>query len=201
MTALRTEGILLRTLDFQDHHQIATLFSPDQGIMKLILKGNGRSKGSSSRISPLMQVECVYVPGKGELCKTVEISILNPLLSLRDRLVSLNAACDLAHTIISSQWPGKPSPLLYELLFYYLKKIPQIAQIQAALASFHLKVLKHDGLIGEHLEEQYLPFSSDEKLILLQLLACRTIREIDAIFISTELLERIKHFFVDKIKN
>lgn len=143
-----TQGIILRVISFRENDQILSLFTPDEGLIKVIYKRNqSRRWGGQGHCMPLTQVELVYREKKGEIFQCYEITYLPALLSLRKELLFLNVACDLLQAILSSQLIGKAAPQLYALLSFYLKKIPIITNPWVLAASFRLKILKHDGLI------------------------------------------------------
>lgn len=143
----QTEGIVLQSFPFQDYDQILTLYSAQYGILKLIVKGARSSKRRlEMACSPLSRVECIYREGKGDIYTCREIRLLDGLLALRQNLELLESACELVNVIQHSQWPGKPSAALYDLLKRFLEYLPQ-ARFPASLSmSFRLKVLKHEGL-------------------------------------------------------
>ena len=144
-----TEGIILRVIPFNDYDQIASIFTPEVGLIKILHKG-GRNKHRKEKIScmPLMRVEIAYREKKGEIfaCDALHCIEMFPLL--RTDLPSLETACDLLQVILDSQLMGKGAPQLYALLCYYLKKIPQTTHPSLLSASFRLKLLKHDGMVS-----------------------------------------------------
>jgi DNA repair protein RecO (recombination protein O) len=197
MKDVRTEGVILRALDFQEHHQILTLFSPDCGIVKIITKSfsKARLKKGDPRLSPLVQVDCLYAIGNHELCKCQEISIINPFLELRTSFSCLNTACQLAQSILQSQLGEKPAPLLYQLFISCLKKLPSLAHYDTLTSCFRLKILKHEGYIGDQISQ----FKPEEIKIANQLLNCRSFAELDALIPPLEFHEKVKSYFINQI--
>jgi DNA repair protein RecO (recombination protein O) len=144
-----TEGIILKAIPFRDYDHILTLFTPDAGLIKVLYRFNrGGRRGLRSLCDPLTKVEVVYRENRGEIYTCREIHSIDALLSLRERLSSLQAACDLVQAIQASQWIGKPAPLIYHLFCFYLKKISVAEYPWGLAASFRLKLLKHDGIIS-----------------------------------------------------
>lgn len=142
-----TEGIVLRAIPFQDYDHILTLFTPEAGIMKLLVHGS-RSKRRSVQglCMPLTKVSAVYQEKRGEIFSCRELALLEPFSHLRNDLPRLEAACDVLDAISRSQLAGKPAPLLYTLLCFILERIPH-APFPIALATcYRLKLLKHEGL-------------------------------------------------------
>lgn len=143
-----TEGIILRVIPFQDYHQIVSIFTPEAGLIKVLHKGSRtQRKSGKSLCMPLTKVEVSYREKKGEIFGCHELNCLEIFPDLRKELCFLEAGCDLLQVILDSQLMGKEAPLLYALLYAYLKKIPHTANPWLLAASFRLKLLKHDGLI------------------------------------------------------
>lgn len=149
MNTYRCEGIILQTLNFQDYDRILTVFSFEEGLIKLIVKGANRvGQQYNACATPFTRAEFVYSKGKSELLKCREISILQQNLALRNRLAALEAACDMAHAILASQEHHNPAPDLYRLFSSYLEKTAHFPDPYTLAASFRLKILRHDGLFG-----------------------------------------------------
>lgn len=147
MEQQRAEGIILQALPFKDYDSILTLFTPEEGLLKVVLKGAFRQKnGKGNRTIPLTRVEAAFKRGRGELATCHEIDALDYHLELRHNLDALNAGCAMLKAVLDTQQPGKAAPDLYKLLLIYLKNLPT-AQTPAILsASFFLKVLRHEGV-------------------------------------------------------
>jgi DNA repair protein RecO (recombination protein O) len=200
----KTEGVILQALNFQDYDKILTVFSPDEGIVKFIVKGASRSKSHVKGLTePLTHAEFVYTKGKSELYKCQEISAINSNHSLRLSLPVLEAACDLLQAILSSQFPHTPAPQLYKLLNSYLERLNQMQDPHLLATSFRLKLLRHDGLlkfdtycaacsqplndcstsIGEfycrtHAPEYSIAFSESDAAMMFILAHCKTFAEL-----------------------
>ncbi|MFQ5728946.1 MAG: DNA repair protein RecO [Waddliaceae bacterium] len=222
--SLRTEGIILHTLDFQDYDQILTVFSIDQGIVKFFLQGTRNSRHKKGiGTTPLTVGEYIYRKGKSDLFYCREISVINQHLGLRKNLAALETACDLIQTVQKSQFPGKPAPALYQLLVRYLDSIPLFSSPEILGASFRLKLLRHDGHLGitsqcsacgtplsalylvrgesfckEHATGNVYFFSEEEADLLNRLAYCRTISEL-YLPLPPAFNKRIKELFTEVI--
>lgn len=167
----RTEGIILKSLEHRDNTRIITLFSRDCGIISLIVKGVSRKNPQKLALTtPLSEVEMVFRKGHSELLAFIDGSILDEHFPLRSSYRSLCAAGELSKSILQSQWPGKPSPALYDLFRAFLKQIPSFDCLPLAplsltqethltslmdndplsflTAVFQFKLLIHEGLIA-----------------------------------------------------
>ncbi len=142
------EGIVLHTLKYGDYDQILTIFTREEGLIKLFVKGAYRSKSKSSFTTPLTQAEFTYVKRQSTLFVCLEKSIINYHLKLRESLPVLEGACALVNILTTSQRELKPAPLLYELFVCYLERLPQTMKIMNLVMSFQFKLLRHEGLFG-----------------------------------------------------
>jgi len=143
----QTEGIILRAVPFRDYDHILTLFTPEAGIMTLIVHGSrSKRRGVQGLCIPLTKVQAVYREKGGEIFSCQEIALVESYSHLRTELSRLEAACDLLHAVRCSQLAGKPAPLLYALLCYFLERIPHAPYPAALAVCFRIKLLKHEGL-------------------------------------------------------
>lgn len=147
MEKLRTEGIVVNSIPFQDYDRIITVVTPDEGLIKFIFKGSASTKsGKASSTTPLTVAEFIYSKGRSDLLKGHEISPLDHQLALRNNLNTLEAACDMLQIINATQMPGKSCTNLYKLLLAYLKKLPFAHDPATLSTSFRLKTLRHEGM-------------------------------------------------------
>jgi|SRR5579862_227667 len=144
----RTQGIVLRSLDYKDSQRIITAFTP-MGLVSLIVKGiTQRAMGLLNLTTPFCEGEFVFKRTRSDLLSFLDGSVIDSHLSLRERLSSLETAGNLGKAILSSQLDGKSSFELYQLFRFYLKQIPSFASPASLLASFQLKLLSHEGLLA-----------------------------------------------------
>jgi DNA repair protein RecO (recombination protein O) len=143
----KTEGIVLRSQDYKERHRIVTLFTP-QGLISLIVRGISRKNARLLTLTtPFCQGEYHYASGASELRVFKDGSVINDHYGLRKDLKTLQAAGSIASAILTSQMPGKPSPALFVLLKSYQAQVPLFTDPEVLLASFYLKLLKHEGLL------------------------------------------------------
>jgi DNA repair protein RecO (recombination protein O) len=148
MNEKKTEGIVLRSQEFKEHHRIITLFSP-QGLISLIVKSVSRKNTRLLALTtPFSYGEFIYHQGRSELFRLHDGTVFDAHLILRQSLKSLQTAGALANAILSSQMAGKPAPALFLLYKSYHKQVPCFDDPAPLLASFYLKLLKHEGLLS-----------------------------------------------------
>jgi DNA repair protein RecO (recombination protein O) len=142
------EGIVLRSQDYKEAHRIITLFTPE-GLLSLIVRGISRKNTRLlSLTTPFCHGEYHFRRGRSELFSFRDGTVLDDHFDLRGSLASLQTAGALASAILSSQLAGKPAPALFLLYKAYHKQAALFKNPGALLASFYLKLLKHEGLIS-----------------------------------------------------
>lgn len=198
MTLRRSEGIVLQTLKYQDYDQIATVFTIEDGLLKFFIKGAYRAQSGKST-SPLTRAEFVYFQGKSSLYSCKEVSLLNTYLNLRNNFAHLETGIDLIKAVLESQMENKPAPELYKLLIMYLEKIPFIPDPWVLSASFHLKILKHEGLLS--FDHAFLSEINEEEKLLIQLLALtRSFKDLSSIQLAPLFYQKIRTFFTESLQ-
>ena len=192
----RTEGVILQAHDFKDYDQILTLFTTNRGLLKLVYKGGKSIRRRGGNVtSPLTRAEIIYVEGKSDLHRCRDISTLNHYLELRQSIESIQAGCELMRSLLRSQLVEKPSPLLYQLFLSYLDQLTHYIEPRILVASFQLKILRHDGLLGD--EEPF--FSDDEKDLVHSLAFCRSFKELKSLSFNLEFNQKVERFFLMRI--
>lgn len=145
----KTEAIVLKTTPFQDMHQITTLFTPDRGLCSAIGSYSKSPKGALfGLLAPFNHIELIFKPGRSELLKIENGSLLNGHSNIRKSYDLIERGCKILDALLKSQLPNKPAPLLFELLKNYLFLLTEAKSSDAIVASFQVKLLRHEGLIA-----------------------------------------------------
>jgi DNA repair protein RecO (recombination protein O) len=226
MQKLQIEGIVVQSIPFKDYDRIVTLFTPREGLIRLVVKGALRSdKGKGYGMEPLAQVEVLYTQGRGDLCSCFESTVLNSNVALRSHLLLLRSACEMLQIVSATQQQGKPASDLYELLIAYLQRLPAAQEPRTIASSFRLKTLRHEGLFslhfycalchslldGEsfhygnelfcknHASKEAMVFSKEERDLLLILAFCRDFNILRDLPLSDTLLHKICCLFEHSI--
>jgi DNA repair protein RecO (recombination protein O) len=132
----KTEGIVLRSQDYKEHHRIITLFSP-LGLINLIVKGISRKNTRLLMLTtPFSHGEYIYRQGRSDLLNFHDGTVLNDHLILRQSLKSLQTAGTLANAILTSQMNGKPAPVLFTLYKSYHRQACRFDDPMPLLGSF-----------------------------------------------------------------
>jgi len=220
------EGIVLQFVPFKERDTILTLFTAEEGIIKLFVRGSRRlAPQLQALISPFTVGEYLYTQGNSSLHRFHEGKILQQNIRLRDAFLCFEAASKLGQAVLKSQWQGKASPGLYQLFCQCLEKIPTLSTPEALLPLFLLKILKVEGLLhtqplcnvcntslkdalrqgGEcfcptHAPENALLFSEEEQLHLRLLSQSRSFQEILSQDISFVFSQKVATLF-DQVFN
>jgi DNA repair protein RecO (recombination protein O) len=145
---MQLQGIVLQSLKFKDYDQILTVFTRENGLIKLFVKGAYNLKQGKAPVATLTQIECIYTQRQSSLYTCQELSTVNYYLDLRNSYQCLESACTIAKAILDSQPEHKPAPLLYDLFVAYLNRLPSTPNPSTLESSFLLKTLRYEGLLG-----------------------------------------------------
>jgi hypothetical protein len=143
----KTEGVILQTIPYQEHHRIAYVFTQDMGMISLLIPGVSKPK-LLALITPLTQLELVCRKKKSELFFLKEGYLVENYYFLRASWNLLQSAGKLGTVILKSQMPEKKAPKLYQLLTSCLKQLPRFQEPSTLLLLFYLKFLMHEGMIA-----------------------------------------------------
>ncbi len=213
------EGIVMRSQDYKERHRIITLFTPE-GLMGLIVRGISRKNARLLLLTtPFCHGQYHLIRGQTELLSFRDGTVLNDHLPLRQSLKAIQTAGSFASAILASQMPGKSAPALFALYKSYLGQVPHFSDPEVLLASFYLKLLKHEGsldmspccsicnhlsalylyqgesLCSEHAEGGAIGFTSLEWQLLLTL--CNTLQfsSLRDLILAPEFYKKIQGLF------
>ncbi|CAM0117692.1 DNA repair protein RecO [Rhabdochlamydiaceae symbiont of Dictyostelium giganteum] len=155
MSEIKTEGIILKTIPYQEKQTIVTLFTLDQGMVTLFVRQSKKSK-HQSLINPLSHIDVVYQRIKTtELLSFKEGLMIENHYFLREKWSFLEAAGKMTSAILFTQLPGKSAPQLYQLLLACLKQIPRFASSSVLITLFYLKLLTYEGVLSFESEDMF----------------------------------------------
>lgn len=144
----KTEGIVLRSLPYQDKNRIFTVFTNYYGVLQFIIKGISTKRTDRLALSsPLCEGEYLFYRGKSSLMHFVDGSVLSEHLQLRTKMQHIQAAASLVQIILTSQLPHKPAPKVYQFFHKCLRAIPHFEDTAILTNSFCIKLLKQEGLL------------------------------------------------------
>jgi len=192
-------GVVIQALTFQEHDRIVSIFTAEEGIAKLVVKGAMLpKKGQGSSTTPLTLIEAICTKGRSELYSCRELSVLESNVKLRQNLKTLEAACDMVQVIASTQFPGKASPELYALFTMFLSKLPSAPHPTAVSTSFRLKTLRYEGLLDLSILEEGV-FNAIERELLKELAFGRDFNLLANLAIDKLFEEKVKNLFQQSV--
>ncbi|MCP5492573.1 MAG: DNA repair protein RecO [Chlamydiales bacterium] len=142
-----SEGIVLKSVDFRENKRIVTIFTAEHGLITAFIPSI-KTPQRLNLSSPLTRAEWQLKPGKGDLWKFLDASILELHLPIRQDLERLQVARYLLSQMLETQMPHKPTPALYALLRSFLNRLKTTSNPLALRIAFHLKLLLHEGLFS-----------------------------------------------------
>ncbi len=120
---------------------------PEEGVISLSTRVFSPALSHlTSATSPLTHSEFLFRKGRGEMYRLLEANTLTHYLALRTDANRLDCAGEIVQILLKSQLPGKAAPLLYDLTKAYVDHLQHCSHPNNLLASFYLKLLKHEGL-------------------------------------------------------
>lgn len=149
MPQLKSEGIVLKSVNWKEHSKIVTVFTDNAGRQSIVDRGGRSLKSRRGRLITFSRLELTWF--KSERSGTGYISEVEPLENWQfekegtlGRLTFASAALELLHDLLPDD---EPQEGLYHLTVQYLRQLDRIvrtAVIPIFLAYF-LKLLSFLG--------------------------------------------------------
>ncbi|MBU6446433.1 MAG: DNA repair protein RecO, partial [Verrucomicrobia bacterium] len=140
-------GLLLQAIPYLGKKKILKIFTPEQGLLSLF--------SQNTALSPFCLAEWVFRKSAKEIQPLQDVTLIDPLLSLRESYNVIAAAGAMAQDLLRTQWPEKRAPELFDLTLFYFKHLPLNPDLLAA--SFRLKLLLHEGLLSDDPDPAFTP--------------------------------------------
>lgn len=147
--ALKTEGVVLRSLRFGEADRILHLYTVDRGRVSAIAKGVRRTRSRfGGRLEPFFRLRLVLHEGRSELLTVTSAETVAAHPRLRGDAAALDAAaraCDAVGRLFAD---GEPHPEVFNLLCNELALLEDdpAGATQANQLAFRLKLLVVAGL-------------------------------------------------------
>lgn len=142
----KKEGIVVKSFNYQENKRIITVFT-ESGLLSLIATLHQKNPSLQLLTTPLCIGEFFYKKTSKQLYSLKEGSILSSYQNYNTSYPHIETAFSFLQTLLASQLPEKPAPLLYKLLKLYLEKLPSFQSPKTLSSSFILKTLRHEGLL------------------------------------------------------
>jgi DNA repair protein RecO (recombination protein O) len=146
--ALKTEGIVLRTIRYGEADRILHIYTPTRGRVSAIAKGVRRARSRfGGRLEPFFRLDLVLYEGRSDLLTVTSAETLAGYPRLREHAAALDGAARACEAVARIFDDGEPNPGVYHLLgneLALLDREPGRAGRANALA-FRLKLLLAAG--------------------------------------------------------
>jgi len=150
--AVHESAICLRRADFSETSQVVHFLTRGRGVVHLLAKGSKRSKSKSGGAIDLMsEGDLVFIASRrdslGTLTEFHETVSHGPI---RKRADHLNAGLYLTELAGEMLAESDPHPEVFDLLHNALGRLgADDAPVQAVVAYFQWRLLRHVGLLGD----------------------------------------------------
>ncbi len=196
MNASRQEGIVLQVVKYGEQDLIITVFSAEEGLLKLFLAGGLSRKGKNRLpMEPLTQAEFVYTSSSSGLLRCREVSVQSQFRFLRESYALLEAAGQMVDTVLKSQWASRPAPAMYALFKLYLSHLQEFTDFQVAVSSLRLKILRHEGVFS--LEKLPPELNEEERSLVLVLAHGRSLTTLCQMVGIGNFHQKIQRWFLE----
>lgn len=127
---VRTDAVILRTLDYAETSQIVTLYTRQHGRVTVIAKGSRRPKSRfGSALQPMAYVQAVYYykPGRGlqTLKESAHVHVLNGIGRSMAKITAGLRMVELAQALTEDE---EPNALLFNVLVQSLLALDGAAE-------------------------------------------------------------------------
>ena len=149
MPQVKSEGILLKSVNWKEHSKIVTIFTDNAGRQSIVDRGGRSLKSKRGRLMSFSRLELAYF--KSERSGTGYITEVEPLEIFQfekegtlGRLIFASAAVELLYDLLPAD---EPQEGLYHLTIQYLRLIDKVrkAAIIPVFLAYFLKLLSYLG--------------------------------------------------------
>jgi len=141
----KTEGIILRTVDYGEGNKILTVFTKEMGKVGMMARGARKSKSRLSAVSqPFILAHFVFQIGSG-MGSLSQAEIINAFPKIRLDLYRTAYAAYLLELTERFTEERRRSLILYELLLALLNQVEQGKDPEILARIFELKILSMNG--------------------------------------------------------
>lgn len=149
MSAEKTEGIVIRQVDFSETSRVVTFFTRDFGKIGAMAKGARRLKSAfESAIDLLTTCRIVFLPkSSGGLQLLTEAQLVSRFQPTGSNLISLYGGYYVAELLDGLTQEFDPHPDLYEAVQHTLSELTTTNDARRTILEFELTILDEIGLL------------------------------------------------------
>ncbi|MFC7393314.1 DNA repair protein RecO [Scopulibacillus cellulosilyticus] len=145
----KTEGIIIKTINYGETNKIITLFTREHGKIGLMARGAKKTKSKLSAVSQLLMYgQFLYQKGKG-LGVLHQGEPLLPFRELKTDLYKMAYAAYIVEMLDKLTDQNVKNPYLFELLLQILNYIDEGIDPEVLLMIFEVKMLSAAGIEPE----------------------------------------------------
>lgn len=150
---IKTEGIVLKSIDFRETSKITTFFTKDDGKVTGVLKGIRKDhKKFGSHVDRFTVNDIMYYQYRNSDIHLVSHCDLKqfflPIRQDYRRSIAANYALELVNTIMPAEHSNRK---VYDLMLDYLNSLETIKDIDKLVHTFQIKILLYSGF-SPHLD-------------------------------------------------
>lgn len=149
MTAEKTEGLVIRQVDFSETSRVVTFFTKDHGKIGVMAKGARRLKSAfESAIDLLTTCRIVFLPkSSSSLQILTEAQLISRFQPSKSNLFSLFGGYYVAELLDGLTQEFDPHPDLYEAAQHTLSELTSTNELRRTILEFELTLLDEIGLL------------------------------------------------------
>ncbi len=152
MSALKTEGFILKTQDYRDTSLLATFYTRDHGKVRAIVKGIRDTRARfGSTLEPFSLNEILFYRRKrgGDLHHATQIELVRMFSEVREDLERLSYACYFTDLLNQLTETEDPNEAIFELMRDALTFLGSGASAKRTARIFETKLMDLLGLMPE----------------------------------------------------
>jgi len=145
MRSYKTEGIVLKRVNYGEADRILTVFSKHFGKISVLAKGIRRTTSRKGGNLELFNQVVIFAAKGKNLDIVTEAEVINSFRSWRADLKKVAAAYRLCELVDKLSAEGVENYEGYELLANYLLNLSRISDIEAQISNFEVSLLQSLG--------------------------------------------------------
>lgn len=144
---IKTEAIILKTVDFSESSLVVTLFTRDYGKIRALAKGGRRIKGPfESALDLMARVLVTYIAKRGDVLDLLtEAKLIRRYRPDKDNFSGLYAGCYVIELLDAMTVEENPSPEIYDLTAETLDMLGAGEDVLPCLMRFEWQLLELTG--------------------------------------------------------
>lgn len=152
MSVYKTKAISIKTSPFAEADKMVTLFSREQGKIRVVARGARRVPSRlGGRVETFTYADFLIARGRS-LDIISQCEVLETFQSLRDDPGALRAGLYLLRLVDAGTVEGQKHPELFDLLLRALLKLKEKAEPRRIMLAFEKAFVKLEGIYREGVE-------------------------------------------------